>query len=454
MTGAVGLNCAFIDDRLEFFSVLQDKLGEGITLVPPSADASKTFAGSDVLICNLPAADDPNFPTKLKLLHSLVRHPAGVPVVVFLSTADRSIIRTVVGAGVYDYFLETGSMEELRLILRRASQLQELRRELHKLRLSSRETDQFSSIVGTDEAMRPVFALASRVASTDANVLITGESGTGKELLARAIHQASGRTIEPFVAVACSSLPESLIEAELFGHEKGAFTGANALRIGRFEAAARGTIFLDEVGDLAPALQVKLLRVLQERTLERVGSNQTRPMEARVICATHRKLDEMAKNGEFRLDLYYRLNTVEIPLPPLRDRRDDIALLAHTFFQIYRERHSRQIQRISTAALCALEEHDWPGNVRELQHVIERAVVICDGPEMGVEHLPHQFAAWTDQAKGASFDDEVRNFKRRLIVRTLSGCGNNKLQAARLLKIARSSIHRLIDELEIPPAVN
>jgi DNA-binding NtrC family response regulator len=309
-------------------------------------------------------------------------------------------------------------------------------------------------MAGTDGTMRPVFSLASKVAPTDANVLITGESGTGKELLARSIHLASPRASQPFVAVACSSLPETLIEAELFGHEKGAFTGANALRVGRFEAAGEGTIFLDEVGDLAPTLQVKLLRVLQERTLERLGSNASVLMEARVICATHRDLQQLAKEGSFRLDLYYRLNTVEINLPPLRERRDDIVLLAHTFLQGFSQRHRRDVRRISAVALCALEEYNWPGNVRELQNVIERAVVVCDGPEICIEHLPSQFAAWTEQEAGSSFDEEVRNFKRRLILRTLAECGNNKVQAARYLKIARSSIHRLIEELEIPPTVH
>jgi DNA-binding NtrC family response regulator len=313
---------------------------------------------------------------------------------------------------------------------------------------------EFPAIAGTDDIMRPVFSLAAKVAPTDANVLITGESGTGKELLARSIHLASPRASQPFLAVACSSLPETLIEAELFGHERGAFTGANSLRVGRFEAAGQGTIFLDEVGDLAPTLQVKLLRVLQERTLERLGSNDSRPMEARVICATHRNLQQLAKEGSFRLDLYYRLNTVEITLPPLRERRDDIALLAHTFLQDFNQRHHRNLRRISAAALCALEEYDWPGNVRELQNVIERAVVVCDGAEICIEHLPSQFAAWSPQESGSSFDEEVRNFKRRLILRTLAECGNNKVQAARYLKIARSSIHRLIEELDIPPTIH
>jgi DNA-binding NtrC family response regulator len=445
--------CCFVDQRVEFFAVLEEKLGENFSLAPAAADEHTSLGASDVLICSLPAKDDPCFLASLKTLQTLVRNPAGTPVVAFLSTDEREVMREAVSAGAFDYFVESGSMEELRLVLGRAGRFQELRRELQRLQVSRVKDAEFSAMVGTDSTMRPVFSLAAKVATTDANVLIMGESGTGKELLARSIHLASPRVSEPFVAVACSSLPETLIEAELFGHEKGAFTGATSARVGRFEAAGQGTIFLDEVGDLAPPLQVKLLRVLQERTLERLGSNQCRPMEARVICATHRNLQQLAKDGAFRLDLYYRLNTVEITLPPLRERRDDIAVLAHSFLQDFNQRHRRSVQRISAAALCALEEYDWPGNVRELQNVIERAIVVCEGSEIGIEHLPSQFAAWSESESGSSFDEEVRNFKRRLVLRTLAECGNNKVQAARFLKIARSSIHRLIEELDIPPTV-
>ena len=448
------MKCRYVDERDGFFSILQEKLGAEFSLEPAKADDHAALAACDIIICNLPASDSPSFAASVKTVQSLVRNPADAPVIAFLSTNNREVLRTALANGAYDYFVESGSMEELRLVLRRGAQFQELRRELERLRANTPDLSHFAAMVGTDENMRAVFTLASKVASTDANVLITGESGTGKELLARAIHAASPRAKEPFIAVACSSLPESLIEAELFGHEKGAFTGANAMRAGRFEAAGCGTIFLDEVGDLAPALQVKLLRVLQERTFERLGSNQPRVMDARVICATHRDLQELAKTGTFRLDLYYRLNTVEISLPPLRERRDDIALLAHTFLQSFRDRHNRPVQRIAPAALCALEEYDWPGNVRELQNVIERAIVVCDGPEIRIDNLPSQFAAWNETAVGNSFDEEVRNFKRRLILRTLAECGNNKVQAARFLKIARSSIHRLIEELDIPPTVH
>ncbi|MFB3916606.1 MAG: sigma-54 interaction domain-containing protein [Terriglobales bacterium] len=445
------MKCHFVDARAEFFAILAEKLGSEFALIPSSLEDREHLTACDVIIFGLPAQEHPEYQTRLAQLQKIVRNPAGVPVIAFLPTSDRQMVRTAMMAGSMDHFVESGSMEELRHILRRASQFHDMNRELQRLRFSGRELGDFMSIVGSDQKMRAIFTLASKVASTDATVLITGETGTGKELLARAIHQASQRARQPFVAVACSSLPETLIEAELFGHEKGAFTGAAAARRGRFEAAERGTIFLDEIGELSPGLQVKLLRVLQERSFERLGSNQPRPMEARVICATNRTLQELVRAATFRADLYYRLNTIELNLPPLRERRDDIALLAHSFLQGYSEKHKRPGRRICSAAMAALQEYSWPGNIRELQNVIERAVVICDGPEILMEHLPSQFAAWEDQnCIGCSFEDEVRNFKRRLIQRVLCDHGNNKLQAARTLGIARSSLHRLIDELHIP----
>jgi DNA-binding NtrC family response regulator len=444
------MRCHFIDDRTDFFCLLAQKLGPEFELLPSSPEDREQLTACDVIIIGLPFADTPDYQSRLSQLQKLVRNPVGVPVVAFLASPERQLAITALMAGAYDHFVETGSMDELRVILRRAARFYELNRELQRLRASGLELSDFVSIVGCDSKMRAVFSLASKVASTDATVLITGETGTGKEVLARAIHQASARAREPFVAVACSSLPETLIEAELFGHEKGAFTGAAVTRRGRFESAERGTIFLDEIGDLSPGLQVKLLRVLQERTFERLGSNQSRQMEARVICATHRNLHELVKCAEFRADLYYRLNTIELSLPPLRERRDDIALLAHSFLQNYGEKHNRAATRMSRPVMAALQEYNWPGNVRELQNVIERAVVVCDGPEIAMEHLPSQFAAWEVDCEAFSFDDEVRGFKRRLIQRALSDTNNNKQQAARTLKIARSSLHRLIDELDIP----
>jgi DNA-binding NtrC family response regulator len=443
------MKCYYLDPRFDFFTILGEKLGDAFELVPAPHDDSDKY-DADVVIFGIPAAEHPDYIPRLAMLERVARNRAGIPVVAFIAAPDRDLARRVMLSGAYDSFAETQSMEELRIVLRRASQFHEMNREVRRLRATSLELSDFVSIVGCEPKMRAIYTFASKVAATDATVLVTGETGSGKELLARAIHKASPRANGPFVAVACSSLPETLIEAELFGHERGAFTGANTARKGRFEAAEGGTIFLDEVGELSPGLQVKLLRVLQERTFERLGSNQPRPMNARIICATHRNLKELVKAGLFRADLYYRLNTIELGLPPLRERRDDIAVLAYSFLQTYADKHRSRAQRISSAAMHALEEYEWPGNIRELQNVIERAVVVCDGPDIRFEHLPSHFIDVPEEAVEAySFDEEVKSFKRRLIYRVLADNGNNKLQAARSLKIARSSLHRLIDELEI-----
>jgi DNA-binding NtrC family response regulator len=445
------MKCNFVDPRTDFFALLAEKLGEDFVLEHVSPEDYEQLTDCDIIIFGLPSPEHTDFQSRHAQLQKIVRNPAGVPIVAFLATHDRLMARTAMIAGAYDHWVETSPMEELRIILRRAARFHDLNRELERLRVSGLELRDFVSIIGCDQKMRAVFTFASKVASTDATVLISGETGTGKEVLARAIHQASKRAQQPFVAVACSSLPETLIEAELFGHEKGAFTGATSARRGRFEAAERGTIFLDEIGELSPGLQVKLLRVLQERSFERLGSNQARSMEARVICATNRELQALVKAGQFRSDLFYRLNTIELTLPPLRERRDDISVLAHSFLATYAEKHKRPSRRITRPAISALEEYEWPGNVRELQNVIERAVVICDTAEVTIEHLPSQFAAWeAAEHVSTSFEEEVRSFKRRLIQRVLGDHGNNKLQAARTLGIARSSLHRLIDELQVP----
>jgi Nif-specific regulatory protein len=306
--------------------------------------------------------------------------------------------------------------------------------------------DQQLSILG--QRLMPVVEQACRVADASVPVLLSGESGTGKELIAKIIHQRSRRATRPFVGFSCASVPETLIESELFGHERGAFTGASQARMGRFESAQDGTIFLDEIGDLPLQVQVKLLRVLQERTFERLGSSQSRPLRARVICATNRNLKEMVTAGTFRLDLYYRLNTVELHLPPLRERPEDIVTLAQGFLNEFAERHQVPARRLSTVVMAVLSEYEWPGNVRELQNVVEHSILMCDTAEVRLEHLPPYLsqigAEVTDK-----FEDEVRRFKRRLIHRALEKSHNNKVEAARSLGIARSSLHRLIDELEI-----
>jgi Nif-specific regulatory protein len=292
-------------------------------------------------------------------------------------------------------------------------------------------------IVGDDKRMRDVFAQVSRVAPSTTTVLIRGESGTGKELVAEAIHEASQRAGKPFVKVNCAALPESILESELFGHERGAFTGAVAARKGRFELAEGGTIFLDEVGDFSPATQVKLLRVLQEREFERLGGMRTQRADIRVLAATNRDLETLVRAGLFREDLYYRLNVFEITMPPLRDRRSDILLLANFFVEKYSERAQRNVRRISTPAIDMLMAYHWPGNVRELENCIERAVLLTTDDVIRSHHLPPtlQTAEATGTSLQGTLDSAIDGLERELLVDALKQHRGNKAAAARTLGI-------------------
>jgi DNA-binding NtrC family response regulator len=257
----------------------------------------------------------------------------------------------------------------------------------------------------------------------------------------------------PFVAFSCANLPEPLVEDELFGHERGAFTGALNLRRGRFEAADGGTLFLDEIGDLPVGLQAKLLRVLQDRTFERLGSNTSQTVDVRLICATHRNLDQMVAKGEFREDLYYRLNVIQLHLPPLRERSGGIVVLAHHLLQQISQEFGRKVTRFSPLAIEAMDEYAWPGNVRELENVIRRAVVLADGQTIEAWHLPLKLRGTAEAAQVTrSYEEELRDFKRRLVVRTLQRSNGNKAEAARVLGVARGYLHRLIHDLKIQTA--
>jgi DNA-binding NtrC family response regulator len=299
--------------------------------------------------------------------------------------------------------------------------------------------------------MADLFALADRVARCDVTALITGETGTGKELLARAIHQFSPRAAGPFVAFSCANLPDTLIDDELFGHEKGAFTGAIGPRRGRFESAECGTLFLDEIGDMPLALQSRLLRVLQQRTFERLGGSSSVSANIRLICATHRDLDAMVREGTFRQDLLYRLNVIQLRMPAVRERVEDIATLAQHFLGRFASKFDQHVLRFSLDALGALIAYHWPGNVRELENVIQRAVALAETSTVELDQLPAHISgfAHTLPHHETTFDASVREFKRRLIVRTLRECEGNKTSAARSLQLARPYLHRLIDDLDL-----
>ena len=453
MDGAI--HVLFLGQDPGFAEVIARALGEGFVcrssneLQPGRLTEIREW--SDVVLLDLRAASTRgDYDSFLRLMDEMSKTPSHPPMVALCDAENRALLLGVMDHGAYDSVTNPPNMVELRLILRRANKFQMAQKELEQLRSNARGTGRLHELIGTAPSMQELFALAQKIAPCDVNVLITGETGTGKELLARAIHQMSARNARSLVAFSCANLPETLIEDELFGHEKGAFTGALAMRRGRLETADNATLFLDEIGDLSLGLQPKLLRVLQERKFERLGSNATTSVNIRLICATHRNLDELVQQGKFREDLYYRLNVVQMHLPPLRDRRDDIPLLAQHFLLDSAQQFKKKAKRFSQMALHALEEYRWPGNVRELLNAVQRAVVLSESQTVEIWHLPTALRSGVDGPQfSRSYEEEVRQFKRRLVLRTLRECGWRKAESARTLGVARGYLHRLINQLGI-----
>jgi DNA-binding NtrC family response regulator len=439
-------------------------LGEGFATRAVSErqfdQLSEVRESSDVILLDLRSANTQgDDEAVLGLMDKFCKSPAHPPLVVLCEEENRPLVFRAIEHGADDSVTNPPNMIELRLILRRAYRVHAAERELKHLRANERPTGRLHELLGTSAPMQELFALARKIAPCDVNVLITGETGTGKELLSRAIHQLGSRSAGPLVAFSCANLPETLVEDELFGHEKGAFTGALVGRHGRVEVADKGTLFLDEIGDLGLGLQPKLLRVLQERSFERLGSNKTVNVDIRLICATNRNLAEMVQQGKFREDLFYRLNVVQLHLPPLRERRDDISLLAQQFLQKFAAQFKKKARRFSQDAMQSLEDHNWPGNVRELENVVQRAVVLSEDQTVDLSQLPASMrtgrvkvalAAGSEAAQlSRSYEDEVRRFKRSLVLRALRACGWRKAECARTLGVARGYLHRLINQLGI-----
>jgi Nif-specific regulatory protein len=326
--------------------------------------------------------------------------------------------------------------------------------EQENLRLSA-EINLDHNLIGESPRMREVYQFLARVAPTDSNVLLQGESGTGKELAARAIHRNSPRSSKPFLAINCAAIPEGLLESELFGHERGAFTGAVAQKKGRLEAANGGVVFLDEIGELAPALQVKLLRVLQEREFERVGGMRPISVDIRLIAATNQDLGEAVKTGTFRKDLFYRLNVLSLVMPPLRERREDIAMLADYFVTKYTKKFNMRIKKLSPEAMVCLVNYDWPGNVRELENAIERALVLSVSDGIQPEDLPESILekGLTPTIEGAKYHNQVKELKKQLILNALEETKRNYTEAAQVLGVHVNYLHRLIRNLDLKEAL-
>ncbi len=378
----------------------------------------------------------------LATLENILNLAPDTKVIMVTGNQDRAHAVKAIGLGAYDFYQKPVDPEILGLIVERAFRLHDLQQENRRLKLRQTESP-VSGIITNDPAMQKVCRTVEKVAPSDVSVLLLGESGTGKELLARALHQLSPRAVKKFVAINCAAIPENLLESELFGYEKGAFTGAAKQTKGKVEYADGGTLFLDEVGDLPFALQAKLLRFLQERVFERVGGREEIAVDVRVVCATHQDLPVLIKAGRFREDLYYRLSEIVVSIPPMRDREGDPTLLAHAFLEKFSKSQSRSLQGFSSDALQAIEAYAWPGNAREMENFIKRAVIMADGPQVTQQDMGLNLS----EAEIAPLNlRQVREeAERKALVRALGRVGGNMLQAAELLGVSRPTLYDLLN---------
>ncbi len=390
----------------------------------------------------------------LELLERLSDQPNPIAVVLLTAQGTIDVAVDAMKIGAYDFLTKPVDFNRLRNILTNASRQRGTERELEVTRKSLRNTGILGSLVGSSKKMQEIFSLIEMVAPSSASVLVTGESGTGKEMVARTVHNLSPRKNKPFVGINCSAIPETLIESEIFGHEKGAFTGAIERRAGCFELAEDGTLLLDEIGEMPINTQAKLLRVLEDHKLRRLGSKSETDVDVRVIAATNKVPEEAVAGGYLRNDLYYRLNVFNIHMPALREHKEDIPAIAEHLLADMNQKHGRSVSSLSEAVLHRFHEFNWPGNVRELRNVLERAVIICDGPLVEPKHLPPNFGAST-MALGSSFSGPgiqlsvgttVEEAERQLIYKTLESTHNNKTRAAEILGISLKTLHNKLKE--------
>ena len=385
----------------------------------------------------------------IEALEKITAYNPSIPVIIMTAYSSVESAVEALKSGAYDYLIKPLDFEVLKLTLERAHDHAGLKAENRLLKEQLRTDLDTTNIIGKSQAMKELMDMLAMAAPSEATVLITGESGTGKELIARSLHLNSPRKDFPLVTVNCAAITETLLESELFGHEKGAFTGADKRREGRFMQANRGTIFLDEIGEMSPTMQAKLLRVLQEREIQRVGGDQVLQVDVRVVAATNRNLESEVGEGRFREDLYYRLNVIALKVPALRERRDDIPLLAHHFLEKYAERNRKSARGFSPLAMDMLIKHDWPGNVRELENIVERAVILMTGEHVSEKQLPGNIAA-TDTGTGRSLftglslaegSRSLEQIEKEVILATLEATEGNKSETARRLGITRKTLH-------------
>ncbi len=393
--------------------------------------------------------------TVLKFIKADYPH---IPVIMLSAQGSIQVAIDSLRFGAYDYLSKPVDRDRLEILTRNAIKEFQLAMDLQRARKQLAEGTAFSNIISIDKKMKEIFNLVRKAANSSIAVLIQGESGTGKELIAQALHTQSDRRDKPFVVLNCAAIPSELLESELFGHERGSFTGAEALKIGKFEAADGGTLFLDEIGEMEYQLQAKVLRALQEKEFTRVGGLKSIKVDVRIISATNRDLQQMVKDGRFREDLYYRLATFPLRLPPLRDRRDDIVLLAEYFLERSIDRRQQEIQGFTKEVMIALTQYPWPGNVRELESVIERAIILADGPVIGLDQLPDDIASRSlvsqeQQEMGLLFSIASPNdllpfelFKKSIIKKAIEVCEGNISEVAQRLNISRTTVYRMLQE--------
>ncbi len=411
-------------------------------------DALKLADRADVILTDLRLPGQ----SGIDLLTELRGQDSRTPIIVMTAFGSIETAVEAMKAGAVDFLPKPFSLDHLMTVVEKALELKNLRNENRELRAELSQRYEFDNIVGRSEGMREIFATIDRVAPTRATVLLCGESGVGKDMIARAIHHHSPRASRPFVKINCTALPENLMESELFGYEKGAFTGANTSKPGKFEQADTGTVFLDEIGDVPGSVQVKLLRILQEREFERLGSNKTRHIDVRVLAATNVDLRAALEQGTFREDLYYRLNVLPINIPPLRDRKEDIPFLANHFIKKFQNDLGSGVESISEAAMERLLAYHWPGNVRELENVIERSMVLARGNVLEHSDIKLDLAPKARAAAVDSFLPEgmtLDQFEQSIIKEALHRANGNKSQAARLLGLTRNALRYRLTQMGI-----
>jgi two-component system response regulator HydG len=433
----------------EMLAARLPKLGFEVTWRTSAVEALDVLAAEDfdVVVTDLNMREM----NGIELCERIVANRPDVPVIVITAFGSLETAVAAIRVGAYDFITKPFEVKALALALERAVQHRTLRAEVKRLRRVVDAAGRYGELLGSSAAMQAVYRVLDRIADADATVLVTGESGTGKELVARALHERGRRRDKPFVAINCAAMPEALLESELFGHARGAFTDARTARTGLFVQATGGTLFLDEIGDLPLTLQPKLLRALQERKVRPVGGDAEVPFDVRLVCATNRDLESAVEEKRFREDLYFRVNVIHLPLPPLRARTGDVLLLAQHFIDQYAVRTNRNVTGLSPVAAARLLAYPWPGNVRELQNCIERAVALACYEQIAVDDLPEKIRSWQRSHVIVAGDDPtelipLEDVERRYILRVMESVGGNKTLAAQVLGVGRKTLYRKLEQ--------